>query len=64
MDKTAELLSDCEALIVEAIGPCGRRALERFPIRIYERGGPVDSVLERVIRYEKAFRKTGESALR
>ena len=48
-DKIIELLSDCDALIVQKIGPGAAAYLIEKGVRVFEVNGSIDAVLEKFI---------------
>ena len=48
-DKIIELLSDCDALLVQKIGPGAAEYLIRKNVRVFEVSGSIDAVLKKFI---------------
>ncbi len=40
LDRSADLLADCQAVVAAAVGPCARRALTRRGVLAVEHDGP------------------------
>ncbi|MBR1739786.1 MAG: dinitrogenase iron-molybdenum cofactor biosynthesis protein [Ruminococcus sp.] len=48
-DKIIELLSDCDALLVQKIGEGAAQYLIERGVRVFEVSGPIDGVLKKLI---------------
>ena len=48
-DKIIELLSDCDAMLVQKIGPGAAEYLIRKNVRVFEVSGSIDAVLKKFI---------------
>lgn len=48
-DKIIELLSDCDALLVQKIGESAAGYLISRNVRVFEVSGPIDGVLKKII---------------
>ena len=48
-DKIIELLSDCDALLVQKIGPGAAEYLIKKNVRVFEVSGSIDAVLKKFI---------------
>lgn len=51
LERQAELLSDCDAVLVSRIGPGARQALERRGVDVYELPGIIEESVNRMIDY-------------
>ena len=53
LEKTAELLADCDYLLVSRIGPGARQVMEEHGVEVFELSGFIEDSLKRLLAYLK-----------